>query len=103
MEHTQGKWIAKLTATGFCILAGKVYKAIAERHFDDLPNKQDLAELHANARLIAAAPDLLDACLKYVELIAKASQSDRTPDEIGRNGHELDAIMAPAIAKAEIK
>ena len=62
MKHTKGKWEAKLTAMGFCVLGGRCYAAIAERYFDRKPNKADLAELHANAKLIAAAPDLLEAC-----------------------------------------
>ncbi len=44
--------------------------------------------------------ELLEACKKYVELIEKASRRDRTQYEIGRIGHELDAIMDAAIAKA---
>lgn len=44
--------------------------------------------------------DLLEACKKYVDLIGRASKSDRTQKEIGQIGRELDVIMAEAIAKA---
>ena len=65
---TQEKWIAKITAFGFCILAGKTFIAVAERYFDRKPTTAELRELHANARLISAAPDLLDACKRAREL-----------------------------------
>lgn len=69
MEHSQGTWIAKTTAFGFCILAGKAFSAVAERYFDRKPTTAELSELHANARLIAAAPDLLAACERYLRQI----------------------------------
>ena len=61
-SNNQNEWKAELTAMGFCVLGGRTYTAIAERYFDRKPTKADLIELHANAKLIAAAPDLMAAC-----------------------------------------
>ncbi len=52
-------------------------------------------------RAVSCHKELLAACKKYEELMEKASRPDRTQSEIGRIGHELDAIMAAAIEKAK--
>ena len=105
---TQGKWEAELTAMGFCVLGGKHYSAIAERYFDRKPNKAELAELHSNAALIAAAPDLLEACkagLDAMKQIAEALQENTSnnyslADVDGPYAQTL-ADLEQAIAKAE--
>lgn len=64
---SRGEWIAKTTADGFCILAGKTFTAVAERYFDRKPTTAELSELHANARLIAASKELLQVCYGLVK------------------------------------
>lgn len=66
-------------------------------------------EQSANARLIAAAPDLLEACrlgLRLGEIAVRAGMLHETPDsfveEVVENHHGLKTIRA-AIAKAEGK
>ena len=59
MKHTQGKWEVIECGNDFIIQPFKGSKSIAEVH--NHRDKGD-AEAEANARLIAAAPDLLAAC-----------------------------------------
>ena len=84
-KHTPGPWIADLYEDGCFVVRphGKEGPLIAERGvwFDD--------ESHANARLIAAAPDLLEACLATLD----AEAGDLTAYE----------MVKAAIAKAEGK
>lgn len=50
----------------------------------------DAAELEGNASLIAAAPDLLEACKAYLDAMERYGHPDKT-----------DRLMRKAIAKAE--
>jgi hypothetical protein len=103
MTHTPGPWHVCGAERGGCI-CGHVWDATGNVHVasatalnmvnpDDLESQEvcvhDVDETKANARLIAAAPDML-AALKAVVAIA-----DRRTDE-------FDAARA-AIAKAEGK
>ena len=69
MSHTPGPW--KVDSTG-CIVSGEDHHVVCFGHdYDDygriqasqdLDEKSAVAEIEANAHLIAAAPDLLEAC-----------------------------------------
>jgi hypothetical protein len=98
-KHTPGPWgIRQYSAhTGFSVWGGG-RGSIAERWYDG-PQAGDYGpEIEANARLIAAAPDLLAACKLYAEL-----------DDTRRKGKfidpgvraKLDIAIRAAIAKAE--
>ena len=68
-KHTPGPWMIETYTnfTGWAVYASGGRGCIAERwykHDQDSPYRE---ELLANARLIAAAPDLLAACEKFVE------------------------------------
>ena len=90
---TQGKWEINeygiLNADGMEL--GKVY-------FNDV-DEDSLAESEANARLIAAAPELLDACKAIIE--AKDEYPLQDPRELC-NAIDFEQIR-DAIAKAEGK
>lgn len=52
MEHTKGEWVVGITYVG----DWPVYR------LRDMQNPGNHVEVDANARLIAAAPDLLEVC-----------------------------------------
>ena len=63
-KHTPGPWTAVSDPLHFysltTIIAGNVLRGIPQVRID-VGGKADIAELEANARLIAAAPQLLEA------------------------------------------
>ncbi len=63
-KHTPGPWVATKNIDGETIVAGTRNKkscCIAYGLYDE-NNEPTLGEIAANAALIAAAPDLLEAC-----------------------------------------
>lgn len=58
------------------------------------------SEAWANARLIAAAPDLLEACQNLLDIVGWELQEDPNPEELNGMRRAYDAAAA-AIAKAE--
>ena len=83
-KHTPGPWIAD----GDLILAADNWRVASCHRF---PNNDDTAR-PANARLIAAAPELLEA----LQAIAGTD-----PVDSARDPQHLVAIARAAIAKAE--
>lgn len=55
----------------------------------------------ANAHLIAAAPDLLEVCVKIVEIAPKLWGPDK--DDWPRIMNRVEAVVNKAIAKAEVE
>ena len=99
--HTQGKWEVKhyhgattKTFGGPHIQAGK--RIIAWPEFPDVASNE---ESEANARLIAAAPELLDACR---ELVAWAETCSTAADRKHGAWPMFDRARA-ALAKANGK
>ena len=94
MTHTPGPWTVEIedsetTITGTrnnqpCIIARELY---------DERNEPSLEELDANARLIAASPELLEAC--------KAASVSFIGDDDYWKHKELVKVLNAAIAKAE--
>jgi hypothetical protein len=90
-QHTPGPWKFELAPSGGFDIEkdpndlGR-YMVIATRN----SNPKRAAEMHANARLIAAAPDLLDA-LRSVELMMR---------EHGMTTHGAHAQVCAALKKA---
>ena len=72
MSHTPGPWSAAIGGVGTTIwgpnergpLAGKVAELFTDKDYE-------YETLEANARLIAAAPELLEACKKADEMLRK--------------------------------
>lgn len=81
-RHTPGPWTATLGYTP-TVKAGDTLLAAPSARADDLGGRQ-LSELHANARLIAAAPDLLAACEEALRLLEDQRLYDATTDEMLR-------------------
>ncbi len=100
--HTPGEW----KRTGFTVYAtegergkdaNRFYAAVSPGHINGVRTTED--ELLANARLIAAAPDLLEA---VVELLATHLASIRSVSETIDNRTDAAIRLArAAIAKAE--
>lgn len=107
-EHTSSPWTLETvrTSVGLCHKIGpfpsrgsrpQTYACV---YVDGLGLRpEDSPELLANARLIAAAPDLLDACRLAVNAIGD------TRDELGLKMELEKAYLAlrATIAKAEVQ
>ncbi len=97
-KHTDGPWVAMR-------MAGERWLIHQKTNEIDGGFFCEVAPLHttreakdtaiANARLIAAAPDLLQACKAFLTLFR---DSDMRPED---ECHELAATIRAAIAKAE--
>ena len=94
--HTPGPWrVGNFTTHGVGIFTGDLQTMIADTGGYD---KQDRSEVEANARLIAAAPDLLEAAQAFTRWLD--TPAGETP--ASRKMLEAAAIHArAAIAKAE--
>ena len=93
-NHTPGPWtIEKSTRTDHHIIAGRRWIATASNH-DFHPTQKENERTIANARLIAAAPDLLAA---LVALVGEADLGEVDLDDDDRA--KLEQARA-AIAKA---
>ena len=89
-EPTSGHWVIERSERRFLILS--------KRESKDCPiliaqTGSDIDVDEANARLIAAAPELLRACLAFVDW-------DENPHTTEIGAGALRRIMAAAIAKA---
>jgi hypothetical protein len=96
MTHTPGPWkivFTSITARGVRAEKGFICFLPKPTHYSgqDERYENDLEENHADAHLIHAAPDLLEACENIMKLISRTTFPD--PDAVG-------AIVSPAIAKA---
>jgi len=91
MTHTQGPWAPHHLeeGSGDVIMAGKT--AVALVIFS--------GEVYANARLIAAAPDMLDALREMVDAFADCAGDTRDAEQASREFNALDSARA-AIRKA---
>lgn len=87
-EHTPGPWT--VTPDGFRVWSETAQRVVA---YTALNNKSRTFEAALNARLLAAAPDLLAACKAAFDL-----HSDMRADA---RMSEVDILICAAIAKAE--
>jgi len=74
VKHTQGPWKVKQTA---------VYDAVYGNN-DELVSFISIKqpeEIQANARLIAAAPELLEACVKFQTWAKEFCKTNNLPEE----------------------
>lgn len=79
-KHTPGPW--KYDGMWSLVMAGKYEIAAihAARFAEDTKKRKRLDESQANARLIAAAPDLLEACKQSERLITQIATVANNPD-----------------------
>jgi len=70
MAHTKGKWEYKECYGGICIIEGEDVKHICTMNRDRFGNYKK-----SDARLIAAAPELLEACKELVDIVDNAKES----------------------------
>ena len=92
--HTKGKWICKKNTDGsWVVMSGDIVVAVFNRK--DHPEWNE-----ANARLIAAAPELLDACKMMFEALDNRGQIDRRSQPWGTRT-TFWKILRDIIAKAE--
>lgn len=94
-KHTPGPW---RVTEGRRIDSGRGYStAIADvwAHGEGADDAPSTGEAEANARLLAAAPDLLEACKEAVAVANMSDEDKPTLDDIDW------ARLRAAIAKAE--
>jgi hypothetical protein len=103
MKHTQGEW----TREDNSIVGQRYVCELSDWHIVaaggqyDAINQALTEERDANARLIAAAPELLEACkavLPYIENVARTAHG-KNPECWGAY-HNLAGLIDAAIAKA---
>jgi hypothetical protein len=88
-KHTPGPWQLRLRIRDSAIIETDDRTIATTLHYGDTDKQAD-----ANARLLAAAPELLEAC--------KAALSELAMPEISMEGR-LQKVLRAAIAKAEDK
>ena len=96
MSHTPGPWV--VAGHPWNIKSVEPERLVCSAQFyGALPEPRERAEVEANARLIAAAPELLAACKEVVRL------NDAGVDYTGCMESQPDWLKAAraAIAKAE--
>ena len=102
MSHTPGPWKAELVPTS----AGSAYKfppctavLYVDRMHGYAVDDPAFAEAHANANLIAAAPDLLAACHEAAQLLC-AIDSLENPHTREMAKDDAIELLKDAIQKA---
>lgn len=100
MKHTPGPWgvtqftdVIYVTRQDSIPVNGGMIATITSQ-LDGVNNDEKLKETYANARLIAAAPDLLDA-------LQKISKELRTSNDRMKMIETIETLTNAAIAKAE--
>lgn len=97
-KHTKGDWMVERCHLGQWVMAGESYIVAIPDHLEHdgapcgsiVSQDKTQEELNANAALISAAPDLLDACLALLDMATDSRC----------HGSEIDFACA-AIAKAK--
>lgn len=69
MKHTPGPWIAEMVENGEGTLVYGRIKEKGSRHSLAFAGVYEGHNAEANARLIAAAPELLEACQLLMEVV----------------------------------
>ena len=93
MEHTKGKWVVEKDGTVFDVRTAEGQNIATVFDIEEADGELQTA---ANARLIAAAPSLLEACKAFIDCIGKDGYCPQAGKPITDN-------MRKAIALAEGK
>lgn len=89
-KHTPGPWEPECRSGDWVVISARDKNAVA------WPNRPRGNEVEANVRLIAAAPDLLEA----LQSIADCCNEDHTARDYASRQAEIRGIARAAIAKA---
>lgn len=102
MSHTKGPWTVNSRAIEEVKEPSSVIAIVNDG--DDNGDEQLKGEWKANARLISAAPDLLEACKKAIEFINNGVEFGyiQLPEK-GDSALLTQPMLEQAIAKAEGK
>ena len=92
-QHTKGPWNLEKHAVELCYLVRNDEYGMATLATVSSGKREDGTSGDANARLIAAAPDLLAACQEALDYLGRIDE--------GSEGCELRDSLRAAIAKAE--
>jgi len=76
-KHTKGKW--EICPNGLVIVKHGTLDVISDCDTTDIKTSLTFIEMRANAKLIAASPDLLEALIKSNDLIVKLSEKLSEP------------------------
>lgn len=108
-NHTKGEWIAVSNTTLYSMIYSKSGKSIAEvkSYGTEKPfNNPTIKQREANARLIAAAPDLLEACIQLfdyyksecpipnLEVLKKAQNAIKKSNKMKTTNHSEEIIQS---------
>lgn len=98
-QHTPGPWAAQIGARHVDVEADDWIITETDTHKSDSPPR---AQCIANARLIAAAPDLLEAAAFARDLAMRMTAKADIPycAEFAAIAQDLDAAIAKAIVAA---
>ena len=99
-KHTQGPWKAHVAHELLNVVTDSVVTVDGLHVADVASYGASIATRNANARLIAAAPELL-AALKAIAPIVHAFTQDELSVTTIREAHEILSRMQSAISKAE--
>ena len=100
-KHTPGPWKFEILWAGFSAIRGRDGQLIFGVAAGDNSERRPKLEIEANARLIAAAPDLLEALRQM--LAAFQCDMDSYADDPDAWQHEVWEAARAAIAKAKGK
>ena len=95
MSHTPGPWMVTDDGLGVCVATGN-YKTEGTDDWTIADCQHGWCQCEANARLIAAAPELLEACEAVLPTIESLVFNCKNPSEV-----ELLDQVQQAIKKAK--
>ena len=104
-NHTHGKWTiheGQSDLEAFSIETPDKHIGFVTNSLDDDGNEYTSAEDKANARLIAAAPDMFDT-LRYVQSLlddVTAAEDGYSPDNLGQAQNFVDHVLGKVLNDA---
>ena len=100
-KHTPGPWNLSDDWDGTSVKAGRFYVTHAVQSCGFHPEEEDKAITQANARLITAAPDLLEAVQSFLNWSDSVYYGEDTSRELASAKDKARAAIAAARASDE--